>query len=119
MPIKSLIKETLFLQGFRIDSIDRFSFGLNIKIIPDRRYRPRCGRCGHTGKYRDTRPERQFKHVPLWGLPVFLSYSPRRVVCKHCGGIYVEQRSPGLQESVGLQMLLPAIWPLGPDFCLG
>ena len=71
MPIKSLIKETLSLQGFRVDSIDRYSFGLNIKIVPDRRYRPRCGKCGHTGKYRDTRPERQFKHVPLWGLPCF------------------------------------------------
>jgi transposase len=91
MPIKSLIKETLSLQGFRVDSIDRYSFGLNIKIVPDRRYRPRCGKCGYTGKYRDTRSERQFKHVPLWGLSVFLSYSPRRVVCKHCGGIYVEQ----------------------------
>jgi len=91
MPIKSLIKETLSLQGFRVDSIDRYSFGINIKIVPDRRYRPRCGKCGHTGKYRDTRSERQFKHVPLWGIPVFLSYSPRRVLCKHCCGIYVEQ----------------------------
>ena len=51
MHIRSLIKETLFLQGFRIDSIDRYNFGLNIKIVPDRRYRPRCGRCGHNGKY--------------------------------------------------------------------
>ena len=91
MPIKSLIKETLSLQGFRVDSIDRYSFGINIKIVPDRRYRPRCGKCGHTGKYRDTRSERQFKHVPLWGIPVFLSYSSRRVLCKHCCGIYVEQ----------------------------
>ena len=57
MPIRSLIKETLSLQGFRGDSIDRHSFGLNIKIVPHRRYRPRCGKCGHTGKYRDTRPD--------------------------------------------------------------
>ena len=91
MPIRSLIKETLSLQGFRVDSIDRYSFGINIKIVPDRRYRARCGKCGHTGKYRDTRPERQFKHVLLWGIPVLLSYSPRRVICKHCCGIYVEQ----------------------------
>ena len=82
MPIKSLIKETLSLQDFRVDSIDRFSFGLNIKIVPDRRYRSRSEKCGRTGKYRDTRPERQFKHVPLWGLPAFLSYSPHRVVCQ-------------------------------------
>ena len=88
MPIRSLIKETISLQGFRVDSIDRYSFGINIKIVPDRRYRLRCGKCGNTGKYRDTRPERQFKHVPLWGLPVLLSYSPRRVVCNHCSGIY-------------------------------
>ena len=91
MPIRSLIKETISLQGFRVDSIERCCFGISIKIVPDRRYRPRCGRCGQTGKYRDKRPERQFRHVPLWGMPVFLFYSPRRVVCKHCGGICVER----------------------------
>lgn len=91
MPIRSLIKETISLQGFRVDSIERCCFGISIKIVPDRRYRPRCGRCGQTGKYRDKRPERQFRHVPLWGIPVFLIYSPRRVMCKHCGGICVER----------------------------
>ncbi len=91
MPIRSLIKGTTSLQGFRVDSIERCCFGISIKIVPDRRYRPRCGRCGQTGKYRDKRPERQFRHVPLWGMPVFLIYSPRRVVCKHCGGVCVER----------------------------
>ncbi|MGB2689769.1 MAG: ISL3 family transposase [Desulfobacterales bacterium] len=91
MPIRSLIKETISLQGFRVDSIERCCFGIGIKIVPDRRYKPRCGRCGQTGKYRDKRPERQFRHVPLWGMPVFLIYSPRRVMCKHCGGICVER----------------------------
>lgn len=91
MPIRSLIKETISLQGFRVDSIEQCCFGISIKIVPDRRYRPRCGRCGQTGKYRDKRPERQFRHVPLWGMPVFLIYSPRRVMCKHCGGICVER----------------------------
>ena len=91
MPIRSLIKETISLQGFRVDSIERCCFGISIKIVPDRRYRPRCGRCGQAGKYRDKRPERQFRHVPLWGMPVFLIYSPRRVMCKHCGGICVER----------------------------
>ena len=32
MPIKSLIRETISLQGFRIDSVDIFSFGIGIKI---------------------------------------------------------------------------------------
>jgi len=90
MPIKSLIRETIPLQGFRIDSVDRFSFGIGIKIVPDYRFNPRCGKCGNPGKYRDSRNERQFKHVPIWGIPVMLSYSTRRVYCNHCKGIYVE-----------------------------
>jgi len=93
MLIETLIKETISLQGFRIDSIDRYSFGITVKIAPDKRYRPLCGKCGSPGKYRDTRPERQFKHVPLWGIPVILRYSPRRVICMHCKGIYVERIS--------------------------
>jgi len=90
MPIKSLIKETIPLQGFRVDSIDRYSFGINVKIKPDRRYSLCCGKCGCAAKYRDTRPERLFKHIPLWGIPVMLRYSPRRVVCRYCNGVYVE-----------------------------
>ena len=46
MPIKSLIRETIPLQSFRIDSIDKFSFGISIKIIPDYRFNPLCGKCG-------------------------------------------------------------------------
>jgi hypothetical protein len=87
MPIKSLIRETVSLQGFRVESIDRFSFGIGIKIAPDYRFNPRCGKCGKLGKYRDSRNERQFKHVPIWVVPVMLSYSPRRVYCTHCKGI--------------------------------
>lgn len=90
MPVKSLIRETISLQGFRIDSVDRFSFGISIKIVPDNRFNPCCGKCSKPGKYRDLRNERQFKHVPIWGIPVMLIYSPRRVSCKHCQGIYVE-----------------------------
>jgi len=90
MPIKSLIRETISLQGFRVESVDKFSFGIGIKIVPDYRFNPRCGKCGHPGRYRDSRSERQFKHVPIWGIPVMISYSPRRVFCNHCKGIYVE-----------------------------
>jgi transposase len=90
MQINKLIRETISLRGFRIHSVNGHAFGINIKIVADRRFLPRCGRCGLPGKYRDTRPERKFKHVPLWGIPVMLHYLPRRVMCHHCGGIYVE-----------------------------
>ena len=58
MPIKSLIRETISLQGFRIDSGDRFSFGISIKIVPDNRFNPRCGKCSKHGRYRDSMNER-------------------------------------------------------------
>ena len=90
MQIKSLIRKTISLQGFRILSVSSCISGINIHIVPDRRFLPRCGRCGLPGKYRDTRPERVFKHVPLWAIPVTLHYSPRRVLCQHCRGSYVE-----------------------------
>ena len=90
MQIKSLIRKTLSLQGFRIFSVSGCISGISVQIVPDRRFRPRCRRCGLPGKYRDTKPERIFKHVPLWGIPVTLHYSPRRVFCQRCGGIYVE-----------------------------
>jgi transposase len=90
MQIKSLIRKTLSLQGFRILSVSGCVSGISIQIVPDRRFLPRCGRCGLPGKYRDTRPERVFRHVPLWGIPVALHYSPRRVFCSRCGGTYVE-----------------------------
>ena len=49
MSLRSLIKDTIPLQGFRVYSIEKYYFGINIKIVPDRRYRPRCGKCNHIG----------------------------------------------------------------------
>ena len=46
----------------------------------------------------DTRSERCWKHVPLWGIPVFLHYSPRRTRCRRCG-ILVEYMSWNLGKS--------------------
>jgi len=64
--------------------------GLVVSLGPDGRYTPRCGRCEERATYRDRRPERRFRHVPLWGIDVHLVYVPRRVVCDCCGGVHVE-----------------------------
>lgn len=90
MLIQSMIKETLELQGFRIESINKTTLGLLARIVADRRFKPRCGVCGAIAEYRDSREERLFRHVPLWGVPVMLVYTPRRVTCGHCGGVHVE-----------------------------
>ena len=90
MLIEKVIKETLELQGFRIASFEETTFGFMVKLVADRRYKPRCGVCGTRAIYRDTREERYFRHVPLWGISVKLGYAPRRVICSNCGGIHVE-----------------------------
>ena len=38
MLIRSLIKDTLSLQGFRVYLIVRYSFGISVKIVADKRY---------------------------------------------------------------------------------
>ena len=35
MLIRSLIKDTLSMQGFRVESIDRYNFGISVTIVPD------------------------------------------------------------------------------------
>ena len=54
MLIKQLIRETLELQGFRIESVEKKDSGLLVTIGPDLRYHPCCGVCGNPGDYRDT-----------------------------------------------------------------
>jgi transposase len=90
MLVESLIKETLELQGFRVIAVKRVPDGLEAEIASDRRFFPRCSGCGRLARYRDKRPARRFRHVPLWGIGVHLVYAPRRVICGCCGGVHVE-----------------------------
>ena len=61
MLVEQLIRETLELQGFRIDSVEKRASELLVTIEPDLRYHPRCGICGRPGDNRDTLPKRHFK----------------------------------------------------------
>ena len=90
MLVEQLIRETLELQGFRIESVVKAGSELVVTIAPDLRYHPRCGVCGTPGDYRDTLSERRFRHVPLWAIPVTLVYTPCRVTCPHCKSVHVE-----------------------------
>ncbi len=90
MLVEQLIHETLEMQGFRIETVDKNGCELVVTIAPDLRYHPRCGACGTAGNYRDTLSERRFRHVPLWGIPVTLVYTPCRVTCPKCKAVLVE-----------------------------
>lgn len=49
-----------------------------------------CSRCKRRSPGYDQLPERVFEFVPLWNIPVFLRYRPRRVSCATCGVIVEE-----------------------------
>jgi len=90
MLVESLVKETVQLQGFCVKSVTKVADGLEAELVPDGRFTPRCSVCGRPSHYRDTRAVRRFRHVPLWGMGVHLAYAPRRVLCRHCGGVHIE-----------------------------
>ena len=76
---ESLVKATLEFQGFRVVAVTGDAGGLVAQLARDLRFSPRCAQCRARGSYRDTRPARRFRHVPLWVIPVTLRYAPRGV----------------------------------------
>jgi len=112
MLLESLVKATVELQGFRVVTVTGDTGGLVAELAPDLRFVPRCGQCGTRSAYRDTRPVRRFRHVPLWGIPVTLRYAPRRVACRPCAGVHVESMPwvRGKQQMTHALLVTLATW---------
>src|ERR1700719_2399808 len=50
-----------------------------------------CSRCHLPAPGYDQLAERRFEFIPLWGFLVFLMYTMRRVDCRRCGVVAVEE----------------------------
>ena len=50
-----------------------------------------CSRCHLPAPGYDQLAERRFEFIPLWGFLVFLLYTMRRVDCRRCGIVAVEE----------------------------
>src|ERR1041384_452839 len=50
-----------------------------------------CSRCHLPAPGYDQLAERRFEFIPLWGFFVFLLYAMRRVDCRRCAGVVVEE----------------------------
>lgn len=90
MLIESMIRETLGIKSHVVKTITKEGGELSILLDVRKRRRLACSSCGHLGRVRDRLAVRTWKHVPLWGIPVTLSYVPARVACTHCGKTRVE-----------------------------
>lgn len=58
---------------------------IEVAVIARVNGKPECSRCGYQGGCYDHLPERRYEFIPIWGMKVFLLYSPRRVNCPRCG----------------------------------
>lgn len=58
---------------------------VEVVVRPRRGSRPVCSGCLRRGRTYDRMSVRRFEFVPLWGIPVYLSYAMRRVDCRRCG----------------------------------
>jgi len=58
---------------------------LEVEVRARANSKPLCSVCGRAGPGYDRLPARRFEFVPLWGMPVYLRYEPRRVACLYCG----------------------------------
>ncbi len=92
MHISSLLRRTLGLKGHKIKKVTETDGVITAQLVPRRNSRPACSSCGKRRPGYDALPERTWRHVPLWGIPVILTCRPRRVTCSKCG-IVVEEMS--------------------------
>jgi transposase len=58
---------------------------IEIRVEPHAAIRARCSRCLQPAPGYDRLPERRWLFVPLWGIPTFFCYAPRRVQCADHG----------------------------------
>jgi hypothetical protein len=71
-----------------------------------------CSRCHQPAPGYDQLTERRFEFIPLWGFFVFLLYAMRRVDCRRCGAVLVEEVpwSDGKRSLTKAYMLFLARW---------
>jgi transposase len=85
MHISSLLRRTLGLKGHKAGKVKEAGGTIAARFIPRKNAGPTCSGCGKRRPGPDTLPEGRWRHVPLWGIPVIITYRPRRVKRARCG----------------------------------
>jgi transposase len=58
---------------------------IEVLVEPHGGMRARCSKCQRLAAGYDRLPERRWAFVPLWGIPTYFRYAPRRVQCPEHG----------------------------------
>src|SRR5947209_15069427 len=64
---------------------------IEIAVRPRKGSAAVCSRCHQPAPGYDQLAERRFEFIPFWGFLVFLLYSMRRVDCRRCEAVVVEE----------------------------
>jgi transposase len=85
---------------------------IEVGVRPRKASRAICSRCHQPAPGYDQLAERRFEFIPFWGFLVFLVYSMRRVDCRRCQAVVVEQVpwSDGKRTLTRAYMLFLARW---------
>ena len=85
---------------------------IEIAVRPRKGSAAICSRCHQSASGYDQLPERRFEFIPFWGFLVFLLYSMRRVDCRRCEAVVVEEVpwGDGKRTLTNAYMLFLARW---------
>jgi transposase len=85
MLVESIVRLTLGIKDHRVVSVKLIEKQLKIELEAKKRRKLPCNVCGKRFYRKDKLKQRTWKHVSLWGMPVYLCYQPRRVTCTEHG----------------------------------
>ena len=85
---------------------------IEVSVRPRKGSSAICSRCHQPAPGYDQLAERRFEFIPLWGFLVFLLYTMRRVDCRRCGAVVVEELpwADGKRTLTKAYMLFLAGW---------
>src|SRR5215813_11550326 len=64
---------------------------IEVTVRPRKGTKAICSRCHQPARGYDQLAERRFEFIPLWGFLIFLLYTMRRVDCRRCDAVLVEE----------------------------
>jgi len=90
MQLKTILNRVAKQPGFVFDTVQLVvaasgSLSILVHLREHGRSRGRCSGCMRKRPGYDRQAERRFEFVPLWNIPVWFAYAPRRVECPSCG----------------------------------
>ncbi|MHB8638142.1 MAG: ISL3 family transposase [Fimbriimonadaceae bacterium] len=95
MLLKTILNRVQPHKSFVYESVKLTELGkrpvLEVSLKARSNSRPICSGCHHPGATYDRLPPRLFLFVPLWQIQVYFVYAMRRVNCRHCGKVIVEE----------------------------